>query len=455
MLDSDNQIVLVVLSALLIVVPGYILREEWSRNELASPLALYCALIILHFGLPGLFFVNPDIQIVANSANSMFAVSAQALVICSLLAFWAGYHLTARKAPKRVTNQTVWSERTLFVVIVAFSVVGWITRLYIIANNGYFQMDRTTQGDLEGNFYAAIRLLEVFPLHVVFILSIHYWSSVASRSNFSWGNLLLLSVLLELVYWLPTGRKEETIYVLLMPALIRYLFVHRLPSRSSIILSIVFIGAIFPFAFYYRYAMEMVGTSGESLLTVVTESVISAGSTGIADDVSAIQVIFGRLSLIEPVAACIRLINQDILKMSFGSSYSDVLYSLVPRFIWDTKPVLSYGNDFGYAAGFLGTDMSTSISVTYIGESFLNFGWGGWIVGLPIGLFFGWIYNQIHISNRAQTWCLLYILALPSLLFVGGTFGLFYGGLMKLLPFYYVIGIALSGKPSSSVSYRA
>lgn len=57
-----------------------------------------------------------------------------------------------------------------------------------------------------------------------------------------------------------------------------------------------------------------------------------------------------------------------------------------------------------------------------------------------IGLIFGLIYKQTRVSRRSETALLVYAIMLPTVLYIGGTFALYFGGLLKTLPFYYLIG---------------
>jgi hypothetical protein len=45
----------------------------------------------------------------------------------------------------------------------------------------------------------------------------------------------------------------------------------------------------------------------------------------------------------------------------------------------------------------------------------------------------------------------LYLIAIPTLLYVGGTFGLYFGGLIKIIPFYYMIGRNIEIRPKQRI----
>jgi hypothetical protein len=136
-----------------------------------------------------------------------------------------------------------------------------------------------------------------------------------------------------------------------------------------------------------------------------------------------------------------RLINTGQWDPFLGKSYGEGLMGLIPRLIWPNKPDMHYGTEFGHAAGYLSAnDWHTSISVTFVGEAFLNFWWLGFIPFFLIGTIYGFIYNNAERGTHRQTWVLLYAVTLDTLLYVGGTFGGHFGGLLKLWPMYFVIG---------------
>jgi hypothetical protein len=200
--------------------------------------------------------------------------------------------------------------------------------------------------------------------------------------------------------------------------------------------------AFFPAAHYYRYAMEVGGLLGREPTEVVSEALQNLDvrrELGGEGAVSA--VLLTRLSLLEPVSASMRLIDNGEWKSMRGRSYLDALISLVPRIAWPDKPDFHYGTDFGQAAGILGPlDWTTSISVTFPGEAYLNFGWSGAAVMLFMAFAFSSIYYQ---SRTSSAWLLCYFVALPTLLYIGGTFALYVGGLLKLMLLFGAVAVWL------------
>jgi hypothetical protein len=85
-------------------------------------------------------------------------------------------------------------------------------------------------------------------------------------------------------------------------------------------------------------------------------------------------------------------------------------------------------------------DRITSISVTLPGEAFLNFGWFGTVFMAVLGCAYALIY-RLHLgAPRSPTRLLLYVTAVPTMLYIGATFALYYSTLARLLVFFWVLG---------------
>lgn len=430
---------------------GYVYRLRRSRH-LASPASLYAALAFIHFSMPGLLLgigVGPDF---VGASNRVYATEAILFVLAGLIAVQIGSLLASSQITAEIDlsegkEPIVWRSSRLLWVTGLLLIVGWAARLHVIDSNAYFQILRTSQGNLEGPFFAAIRMIELFPMYVLCMFAIRYWRPNALPSRV-WRFALHVAVILELLYWLPSGRKEPVVLAVLLPLFIRYVLTQKLPSKRSVVTLVLGIGLMFPATYYYRTAMGSAEGSIDIVETVITAST-AVGSGGTEIGKPPMEVIAGRISLLEPLSACIRLWRDGDWEPMLGQSYAQALLSLVPRVIWGGKPNLHYGTEFGHAAGYLSNDdWETSISVTYFGEAFLNFGWAGLWPLFVIGLLFGTIYRRAKSSYCGETWLLVYAVMLPTILYIGGTFALHFGGLIKLLPFFFLVGWMMNSRPT-------
>lgn len=444
----DTQLLLLTVTLLIYCI--VVIMAEVRKNRLASPVALFSGLYLVHFCVPALALAIDSGYSFANVENEEYVLEAVLFLMAVLLSFNAGvWFITSATGPQQhvpITNPARnWDSTSVLVVCIVLNLIGWVTRAHVIEQDAYFQFARAIQGNLEGPLHAAIRTAELFPLHVVFILTIHV-SNPEHSSKRAWKLLLAMMMGMELAYWLPTGRKEETIQIFLIPMLIRYLRTHSLPSISNAILLLSFILILFPAAYYYRVVLQQIVVTNSDVLEAVPTAIsaLEAGA-GSDPDLTASEILLHRLDLLEPVSASVRLVTLGDWPLELGRSYAMALLAAFPRLIWSSKPDLHYGTEFGHAAGLLYIDdWITSISVTFPGEGFLNFGWLGFIPFLPLGAAYGVLHKASRDSHWVQTATLMYAICLPTILYIGGTFSLYIGGLLKLLPLYGFLGWLMS-----------
>lgn len=415
---------------------------KFRTGELISPVALYSGLFLLHFSIPGIITSLGFVPF-AYRPNMEYAFQAQVIIIFSFFAFELGARLSIVKMgpPKLRQVLPVWGESRVLLVIVALLVIGYAARLFFISEGLYFQQTRTSTGGL-GALYSTLRQAERAPLLSLYITAIFYYSyALKFRNSYSrvvfekrsWFYILLTLVIMEVAYWVPSGRKTDLMFAIMIPLIIRYFYIPKLPSLKVIILFIVFVVAYFQVNHMYRFYISV----AQHANIPVTETIMSA-----IDDIgekrysyfesdSGSNYILKRMNLLESVSSSIRLVETDAWPISYGEQYLWLGTILIPRILWDNKPGFHYGNEFGYKAGFIDiSNENTSISVTFIGEAYLNFSWVAPLVMVGFGWFFTWLYVSGKRSGSIN-WFLLYILSLPILLYPGGTFALYFGGLVK------------------------
>lgn len=449
--NGERQTMILALSLLACLYSVVYLNGSYRKGDLVAPHSLYAFLTLLHFFLPGVLIglgMAPDFSNIRNAEYVLLAIvfAFAGLIVVQLGSNFAVSGRFSTSGVPAVTSSATrpWKASKIFFVTVALLIIGWATRIYVIQSGAYLQIHRVEQGELEGPFYAAIRMVEFFPLHVICLLSIRYWRPGAHLSNY-WHTAFYGCVISEILYWLPSGRKEGVVLAIVLPLLIRYMRMGKLPSWRAVSIFLGFLALLFPLTYLYRVALELGGGAGGMADISAAISEVIGGDNDYGKTPG--EIIFGRFSLLEPLSACIRIWQDGIWSPMMGTSYAFALLGLIPRFVWPGKPDLHYGNEFGYVSGIISpSDTLTSISVTFFGESYLNFGFAGLLPLLIIGFLFGIFYKNINTSKHAETWLLVYAISIPTILYVGGTFALYFGGLIKLLPFYYVVGRFIEGR---------
>ena len=189
------------------------LARVWPTGHLVSPSSLYAALTAIHFAIPGLMlalehgprFVHRPTDVTPRKPCSLPFLR---LLPCSSAVSWLT-SLFSRRRGARLSEKRNWNSPAVLARFVVLLVIGWAARVHIIESNAYFQILRTLQGELEGPFYAAIRMAELFPMYALCILAVVAGGHESPSRLLRFG--LAFAVTSELAYWLPSGRKEPVI----------------------------------------------------------------------------------------------------------------------------------------------------------------------------------------------------------------------------------------------------
>jgi hypothetical protein len=98
-------------------------------------------------------------------------------------------------------------------------------------------------------------------------------------------------------------------------------------------------------------------------------------------------------------ARVLGLVMSTPLDIEGGSHYLNNIIGLIPRWIWEDKPILGLNlNQIGHDLFILQlSDKSTSIGLSNIGESYALLGWWGLVNAIPLGIIFK--IGQIYLEN--------------------------------------------------------
>jgi len=450
--NSEDYLLLVFASWVLAIYAGLILHNRYKKKELLSPIAIYALLMLVHFALPGM--VLPFYEVFySNSLNLQYSGPAQLFVLMSFFFFHIGYQLFAHQPKEQekyelnTPNAKAWKDRRVAFVLVLLITVGWVTRFYVIESFAYSQLTRQSSDLFGGGLHSIIRILELFPRYALIIVCIHHWLKIKKNESFKWKWVVISLVLSELIYWFPAGRKTEIILTLIFPLSASYLVLKVLPSRRVLISLGVAVLMLFPIMYFYRTAMDIEGLSELNSIDDIFAAAKSAPELGIEHRKGSFEILLGRISLLEPVSGSIRIVQIKKWDLFLGKTYSWAIAGLIPGVLWKDKPNFSLGTKFGHASGILDySNKFTAISVTFIGEAFLNFAWFGIGVWFVFGLIYSKIYMVINRGANNAVLLLMYLLLLPNILYIGGTFTLYFSGLLKLLIIFYFIGIFMLNK---------
>lgn len=112
------------------------------------------------------------------------------------------------------------------------------------------------------------------------------------------------------------------------------------------------------------------------------------------------------------------------LDIEGGSHYLNNIIGLIPRWLWEDKPILGLNlNQIGHDLLILQySDTTTSIGLSNIGESYALLGWWGLVNAIPLGVIFkiGQIYLEIFnpVSKLIGAIIIIVILTAESLTYI-------------------------------------
>jgi|GEM_PF-4430177 len=429
LLTLPPTIVLLLLSSATLVVSS-------RRKTLDSPASLSAILYPLHFAMPGLLAAI-GLMTAESTLNAPFLAGALWRGTACFAGLLAGYELWmairgmgARERSWGLSGSII-APRLGTALAVGLISSGWLIRAYVIQQEVYFQSVRGDIGVLSTGWTPYVRLVESFPLYASFLLAFLVAQQAAqgatTRRLSSYAIMVTVS---ELLYWGVAGRKEETILALILPLLARHVISGHIPSRRFRTILITFVVLLFPLMNFYRLGLEAIAIAGGVTRQDATEIVQSSQELY---EGGALNQVVNRVSLVEPVAAAIRIRDAGIELPGLEQGYWTVVYSVVPRFLWPSKPNVHFGTTFGQEAGLIeSNDQVTSVAMGYVGEAVLVLGLAAPIAFMVFGFVSGIVYDAtaLHPSTPRR---FLYGIAMPGIIYIGGTAALYLGGYLKVL----------------------
>jgi oligosaccharide repeat unit polymerase len=118
-----------------------------------------------------------------------------------------------------------------------------------------------------------------------------------------------------------------------------------------------------------------------------------------------------------------------------GQTYSYMLITLIPRFVWPDKPSVNDANRYYQLAFGLSTERTvkgTNIGAGCLAEAYINFGWPGVIcIMFVIGIILG-IYERSFLAEDSSTFFLaIGVALLPGILGIEAQMSAYLGGVIQ------------------------
>ena len=141
-----------------------------------------------------------------------------------------------------------------------------------------------------------------------------------------------------------------------------------------------------------------------------------------------------RFSLLQQTANVMEL-TPDSVPYQYGSLYSYIAVTFIPRFMWPDKPSVNDANHWyqvSYGLTEPGNLSSVSIAVGTVAESYINFGWLGPVfIMLPLGIFLGSFQRFFLHANSGMLFSSVGAVLVPQLLTVEAQMAEYVAGLAQ------------------------
>jgi hypothetical protein len=423
---SDAQALAVYVAALFVMIAVLVSGMQWlSWNESTVPVYLHPPFMIslwsiMLLGVPGLIsFYDSEILTAIDyriGVSYSFAAWGMLLITISLISLWTGYALglhIMRLSNVTAMFQSAEISRSALIAFYMITVLARILRISIIGIA--FRADRGSWGGLI-NFGQWISYLESGSLLVL---------AMVSRMTFQhrWSPWWLVAIgTLELLFAFTSGTMKETLWLVLIIALIAGYSGVRLRRYSHHVVVLVLLGVIVvPITQELRLKVSEINTRSPLIVVEATWQAFQA-SWGQGVDVGwaiFVDKITGRQAEIsQNLGAILRQTPSEAPYQGFDQFLAIPAY-IVPRAIWQDKPILSRGVWFSITYLNHPDDTVTSSAMTIFGEAYIFAGWMGSLLALfSLGLLLALLFRKTMSLASFP----LFLALLPNYLDIEGQF---------------------------------
>jgi type IV secretory pathway VirB2 component (pilin) len=434
--------------------------KSFNVFEIGNSFVLYYALIF--FSVPVLFFFGNlfalPTEVFGNYQLNYKAIFYLAL---GLVFFVAGYHnrrisFFAGRLPDFFKLKSEWDFKKIPWVFGIILVLGLAIKVLKIFGGtySYYQKNPWLQ---DSSFFSLIGILEwvSYLALIIAFSSYFYFRKNNDARRYLWQKMAWGVFILEIAYALPSCNRTSVI----VPVIIYFILKHYFSSISwrQIVAAVLGILIVFPFGNVCRNPaiFQQYFSAEEKQINAGTPVIKNFGnfSSNFANFTS--NSVFSR---IDQSIVFSRIIEMDE-PFLYGRSFLNFFISLgPPRFIWEDKPVISEGSDFGHRSGLLAPDVKSTVGVTMVGDLYMNFGLAGVILGMfLIGIFFRFIYEYlINRTNISFSGVAFYIFFwLNTVKGMEDRIALVYAGLVKLFIILLAINYFLIKRKNENTAHSS
>jgi hypothetical protein len=325
---------------------------------------------------------------------------AECVILVSLIGLTAGYHITVRQSPKKLSDGGAgdWSFSAVIATGLTFWFIGTASltywQVFIIGDRSNATLVKNLSALGQG--YTTLFMLGqlIQPLGVMILA---YAYAVYRRGFLP---IMILSVtFVQVILGFVADFKSEAMLVGMLVIISKTYIDGKIP-KVWLICAGLFIVLAFPIFQAQRLAVRgEQGHSAADALSNIAETLqksidaqakIKAGFGGAEYHV---QAFWERSSLKSSVELIVQKTGKDVAYRG-GDTLTPILIAFIPKIVWSDKTTLPVGQVFNKTFHVADAD-DVYISPSHIGEIYWNFGWAGTLLIMPAtGLLLGFIGSR-------------------------------------------------------------
>ncbi len=269
-------------------------------------------------------------------------------------------------------------------ILIVFYALAWVTRILMILVGAYSRiyMDAETSRHVQTQYpllYPSFMFFNAeiyFP--VMFVFWILYNSAFKSNKYYRW--IMIIFLVADVVFFLPTGGKQGVLTPVLAAGLAGVMLKQKIPKKA-----IVFV-LLFLLALPIHNSFRTLRGSREA--KDLLEHATATGATKYGETKAFLfmstEAVFRRAEAFSSYFYFTQRVQNDFFG---GTTYKSIVTKLIPGFLWtwpaylQDKSLRERFRDYG----ILGTNERMLGGAPAIwGEFYLNFGYTGLIIGVPL-----------------------------------------------------------------------
>jgi len=421
------------------VLPVVVLRRRYGS---ATPGSAYALLTLATFGFGALAWLGhpPGASV---SLDQDIIATALVAVSLGLACFWAGYLLAAPATREPILRPRVLTPLPLVWALFALGIASQIV-LFQAGSFGYLRDFVTSEATSEWTQWFSTL---AYVTHLaIFITAIHAFGNNSRKHLAAFWTIVLVNIAVGFI----SGFKGQVVWPLIWALFIYYYYRRRVPPMA-VVAAVVGALLLIPANLAYRALARPTASTASPIDSIgdtwqaATDAVASTLEASTSQRVTTFAMwATARFRNIDSVALIVQKTPEQHPYLR-GELYRQALpVTIVPRFLWPSKPSLQAGYEFGQKYLGLPPEIRTSIPITQPGDLYMNFGLAGVLLGMAAwgaaaGLLYRWFVRQASVAA-----ILVYVTAISIIVTIEADFVSLVATGFRLLLMTLAVGWVLS-----------